>query len=135
LTRRVPGLQKKEESVAALLQRTEPVPPAMFREGDLMMTSMRRWLVAAIAAALAGCAAAPAPDPASTAPAIEHYDLLIRNGVVYDGTGAEPRRVDIAVRGDRIAALLPGGSPAEATRAVTPSRRVSSTCSPGRPSR
>jgi N-acyl-D-amino-acid deacylase len=36
------------------------------------------------------------------------YDLLIRNGLVYDGTGSEPFEADIAIRGDRIAAIGPG---------------------------
>lgn len=35
-------------------------------------------------------------------------DLLIRSGVVIDGTGAPARHADIAVRGDRIAAIEPG---------------------------
>ena len=29
-------------------------------------------------------------------------DVLIRDGTVYDGTGAPAQRVDIAIRGDRI---------------------------------
>ncbi len=33
------------------------------------------------------------------------YDLLIRNGTVYDGTGGEPFVADIAVVADRIAAI------------------------------
>lgn len=33
------------------------------------------------------------------------YDVIIRNGTVYDGTGAEGRRADVGVRGDRIAAI------------------------------
>ncbi|MGB1139413.1 MAG: N-acyl-D-amino-acid deacylase family protein, partial [Halioglobus sp.] len=33
------------------------------------------------------------------------YDLIIRNGLVYDGTGNEPVQADIAVQGDRIAAV------------------------------
>ncbi len=33
------------------------------------------------------------------------YDLVIRNGTLIDGTGTAPRRADIAVRGDRIAAV------------------------------
>ncbi|MGR4069196.1 N-acyl-D-amino-acid deacylase family protein [Billgrantia sp. C5P2] len=33
------------------------------------------------------------------------YDLLIRNAWIVDGTGAAPFRADVAVRGDRIAAV------------------------------
>lgn len=76
---------------------------------------MHRLIPYAIAMTLAGTASLPihAADRA-TAP----YDLLIRNGVVYDGSGAAPKRVDVAVRGDRIAALLPAGSDASAARVV-----------------
>jgi hypothetical protein len=66
-----------------------------------------------LALALAGCAALT-PALASD----ETYDLVIRNGVVYDGSGAAPRQVDVAVRGDRIAALLPPGSAVTAARSV-----------------
>jgi N-acyl-D-amino-acid deacylase len=51
-------------------------------------------LVAAIV--LAGCQV-KAPAPA--------YDIVIRHGTVYDGTGAQPRQADIGVRGERIAAI------------------------------
>ena len=33
------------------------------------------------------------------------YDLIVRNGDVVDGSGSPPRRVDVAVRGGRIAAI------------------------------
>ncbi len=33
----------------------------------------------------------------------ERYDVLILNGTVYDGTGGEGTRADVAIRGDRIA--------------------------------
>lgn len=69
--------------------------------------------ISLLALALAGCASTPGAPPAS-AP----YDLLIRNGVVYDGSGSLSQQVDVAVRGDRIAALLPAGSNALATRSV-----------------
>ncbi|WP_024867637.1 N-acyl-D-amino-acid deacylase family protein [Pseudoxanthomonas suwonensis] len=46
------------------------------------------------------------------------FDLLVRNGMVYDGSGAPPQRLDVAVRGDRIVALLPPGAPAEAGKVV-----------------
>jgi N-acyl-D-amino-acid deacylase len=35
------------------------------------------------------------------------YDVVIRNGMIYDGTGGAPYRADIAVSGDRIAAIAP----------------------------
>jgi len=66
-----------------------------------------------LALALAGCVSAP-PSAQTT----QAYDLVIRNGVVYDGTGAAPQRVDVAVRGDRIAALLPAGSDAMAVHTL-----------------
>jgi N-acyl-D-amino-acid deacylase len=33
------------------------------------------------------------------------FDVLIRNGTVYDGTGAPAQRADVGVRGDRIAGI------------------------------
>src|SRR5882724_2983869 len=33
------------------------------------------------------------------------FDVIIRGGTVYDGTGAEPKHVDLAIRGDRIAGI------------------------------
>ena len=33
------------------------------------------------------------------------YDLIIRGGLLVDGTGAVPRRADVAITGDRIAAV------------------------------
>ncbi len=33
------------------------------------------------------------------------YDLVIRNGTLVDGSGAEPVRADVAVQGNRIAAV------------------------------
>jgi N-acyl-D-amino-acid deacylase len=34
-----------------------------------------------------------------------NFDVIIRSGTVYDGTGAEPRQADVAIRGDRIAGV------------------------------
>ena len=33
------------------------------------------------------------------------YDIIIRNGTVYDGTGSVPRRADVGIKGDQIAAI------------------------------
>ena len=40
------------------------------------------------------------------------YDLLIRGGMVIDGTGSAARRADVAVQGGKIAAvgLLPSAA-------------------------
>ncbi|WP_242104696.1 D-aminoacylase [Lysobacter sp. M2-1] len=62
---------------------------------------------------LAACASAPSP-----APTAKPYDLLIRNGVVYDGSGEAPKRVDVAIRGDRVVELLAPGAPADANEIV-----------------
>jgi N-acyl-D-amino-acid deacylase len=42
-----------------------------------------------------------------TGPALaaEQVDLLIHNGVIYDGTGRDPIKGDVAVRGDRVVAV------------------------------
>src|SRR5262245_54839022 len=56
---------------------------------------MRIWISKAILPCLVvvcGCARAP------------HYDLVIRHGTVYDGTGVPGVVQDVAVQGDRIAA-------------------------------
>src|SRR5947209_6343487 len=33
------------------------------------------------------------------------FDVIIKGGTVYDGTGAEPKHLDLAIRGDRIAGV------------------------------
>lgn len=50
-----------------------------------------------LAALLAGCHGLRADDP-------QRADLIIRNGVIYDGSGSEPLRGDVAVRADRVVA-------------------------------
>lgn len=35
----------------------------------------------------------------------ENYDVLIRNGNIYDGTGAPPYEADIAIKGDRVVSI------------------------------
>ncbi len=58
---------------------------------------MLRSLILAITyLALAACA---------TTPAAESYDIVIRNGAIYDGSGGTPFKGDVAIRGDRIVAV------------------------------
>ena len=60
-------------------------------------------LAVACATAPAGGGGAPAKAPA--------YDVVIRGGTIYDGSGTAPYKGDVALRGDRIEALgrsLPG---------------------------
>ena len=46
-----------------------------------------------------------------------HYDLLIRNGMIYDGSGAEPYAGDIGIKGDKIVYAGPSRA-APATKTV-----------------
>ena len=60
------------------------------------------------------------------------YDVVIRGGTIYDGGGGAPYVGDVAIRGDRIAAVAPAHrrprARARSTRAGSRSRRASSTC-------
>lgn len=77
---------------------------------------MRQFRIASVLACLGlilpACSSAPTRSPPA------HYDLLIRNGAVYDGSGAAAQSVDVAVNGDRVVALLPAGTPASATTVI-----------------
>src|SRR2546423_8996247 len=54
---------------------------------------MQNRLLIASLLLLASCATAPT------------YDIVIRNGTLIDGTGAAPAHGDLAINGDRIAAV------------------------------
>ncbi|MBA3884941.1 MAG: D-aminoacylase [Acidobacteria bacterium] len=71
---------------------------------------MLLFLAALVSVALAVQASQVSSQPVS-------FDVIIRNGTVFDGTGAPGRRTDVALQGDRIAALgdLAG---AQATRTI-----------------
>ena len=51
-------------------------------------------------AALAGLAVGPAACTSTP-----HYDVILRGGTLYDGTGRDPVSADIAFQGDKIAAI------------------------------
>src|SRR5947199_638468 len=38
----------------------------------------------------------------SPSPSAADFDVIIKGGTVYDGTGAQPKQLDVAIRGDRI---------------------------------
>lgn len=49
---------------------------------------------------------------------IPAYDLVIKNAMVYDGTGAAPQAISIAVNGDRVVAHLPSNAKYSAKKTV-----------------
>ncbi len=87
---------------------------------------IRRFALAAAALSLlASCTAAPvqlaqAPPPPSAPLAaplpVPVYDVVIRNGTIYDGSGGAPYVGDVLVNGDRIVAV---GGPATKARGRT----------------
>lgn len=68
---------------------TAKLPPMKLRIGLALCAGL-------FAAALAGCGTAETPVA---------YDVLIRGGTVYDGLGNAPMVTDVAINGDRIAAI------------------------------
>lgn len=38
-------------------------------------------------------------------PETASFDIIIKGGTVYDGSGGPPRRADVGIKGDRIAAV------------------------------
>ena len=64
------------------------------------MKRLQRSLLVLVGLTL-GCATTPVPA---------RYDAVIRNGLIYDGSGSAPRRGDVAITGDTIAAVGDIGS-------------------------
>jgi N-acyl-D-amino-acid deacylase len=75
----------------------------------------RRLTAAGLSLTLAAGAVAPA--------LAQQYDVLIRGGTVYDGTGAAGRSADVAIRGDRIVEVGAIAATATATTVVDASGR------------
>jgi N-acyl-D-amino-acid deacylase len=71
------------------------------------------WVVPFLTIVLAMSAQKQSPSPTGA-----DFDVIIRGGTVYDGTGAEPRQVDVAIRGDRIAGIGPAVAGAKAKTVV-----------------
>jgi N-acyl-D-amino-acid deacylase len=73
---------------------------AVFATVSLPMKRNLFWLGAFLTIVVSMFASQPSPSTPDG-----NFDVVIRNGTVYDGTGAEPRQADIAIRGDRIAGV------------------------------
>jgi N-acyl-D-amino-acid deacylase len=58
------------------------------------------WAGAFLSIVFTASAQQPSPSPPRA-----DFDVIIKGGTVYDGTGAEPRQADVAIRGDRIAGI------------------------------
>ncbi|HEX8089615.1 MAG TPA: hypothetical protein VF762_12210, partial [Blastocatellia bacterium] len=67
---------------------------------------MRNHFIASLRGSLAIMLAAALPlmAPGQTGRA-RSYDVIIRGGAVYDGTGRAPARADVGIEGDRITAV------------------------------
>lgn len=67
-----------------------------------MLIKLRNPLSLTLIFAVALTALAQAqPRPSST----QTFDIIIKNGTVYDGSGGPPRKADVGIKGDRIAAI------------------------------
>ncbi|MEZ5918220.1 MAG: hypothetical protein R3C40_11770 [Parvularculaceae bacterium] len=62
-------------------------------------------MMAVAAAALAACVSGEGAGNAASVGETAHYDVLIRDGMVYDGAGGAGVVADVAIDGDRIAAV------------------------------
>jgi N-acyl-D-amino-acid deacylase len=62
-------------------------------------------LIAAVVGLAAGLVACGSREQAKAPPSGPHAQLLIRNGVIYDGRGGEPIRGDLAVSDGRVVAV------------------------------
>jgi N-acyl-D-amino-acid deacylase len=65
---------------------------------------MMKRVFRSLLAPLAALALLPSPA-AAQGPRAAAFDVIIRNGTVYDGTGRPGRRADVGLRGDRVAAV------------------------------
>src|SRR3989454_364516 len=68
-----------------------------------MKTNLRNLLTFALILALSIIAIAQG-QPRSTSKA-QSFDIIIRGGTLYDGTGRAPIKADVGIKGDRIAAI------------------------------
>ncbi|HEV2905411.1 MAG TPA: hypothetical protein VGW32_10195, partial [Pyrinomonadaceae bacterium] len=68
-----------------------------------MRNRLQKLIALTIVLALSFTAIAQGQPRAKSHP--QQFDVIIKGGTVYDGTGRPPRRVDVGIKGDRIAAV------------------------------
>lgn len=71
-----------------------------------------------LAVVASGCNKPTQAPESDTATPTVRYDIVIRNGRVFDGSGAPAQDLDVAILDERVAALLPRGSQVETYREV-----------------
>jgi N-acyl-D-amino-acid deacylase len=69
------------------------------------MTRRYRFFALATTLIVSAVLIAPRICAGQTSPRADSFDVLIKAGMVYDGTGQAPRRADVGIRGDRIVAI------------------------------
>jgi len=109
----MPDVQAVRSLVFSLQPRSCPSPRPRRRGRTHRLLGLTAWLTPL---ALVLTATPVSLTAGQTAPAPPAFDLLIRNGVIYDGTGATGVRADIGIRGDRIEAV--GALPSATAKTV-----------------
>jgi N-acyl-D-amino-acid deacylase len=71
------------------------------------LRAMRGYHHVLVALLLAGCATQPPIAAVAPPPPLPVYDLVIRGGTIYDGSGGDPYVGDVLINGDRIVAVGP----------------------------
>src|SRR5687768_6510206 len=70
-----------------------------------------RYVLALVLAGITGVTADPFGFAQGAPSALEgqqqRFDIVIKGGLVYDGTGGAPVRADVGITGDQIAAISP----------------------------
>src|SRR5437762_418171 len=83
---------------------------------QLTISAMKQnflWLGAFLTIVFTVFAQEPSPSPTG-----DDYDVIVRGGTLYDGTGAKPLQADVAIRGDRIAGIGPAVAGAKAKTVI-----------------
>lgn len=73
------------------------------RDKSMKLPSTLRFLVIALVSLVAIAACSEESSP--VAGVVPGYDIIIRGGTIYDGSGRPARKADLAIDGDRIAAI------------------------------